>query len=447
MRLVHAIAALVLSTSPAAAEPQAIPPAALRADLRLAVETIERNHPDLAYSVDRARFAQAVKDVERQLDRPMSQTEAWATLAQLNPVLADGHLLIGFDDWRRDSAEAVKHGVGFFPFEVALDDDGTPRILAALGGSATPLAGARIKRINGRDARDVSRELLARAHGDTPAFRRALVGARWWLFHQKIHGVSASYDLVLEGAPRRRYRVVASHQLPAVVARDASFDRLYRCELLPNDSALLTVGAFYWPDKPRFFAFSRDCFARMKAAGVKRLVVDIRTNGGGDDDMWKEGILRYIADRPYKIGSLGTKRVLEPYRDEGEVTGQIVTATIKSEIRPAPDEPLRFAGEVSVLVGPLTYSSAVLFSNVVQDYRFGTLAGVGGAVRTRQSGSVQTLVLPGTELVLSYPRFLLTRPSGATAPPLLQPDRLLAEDPLRPRAAVDALLSSGRHRP
>lgn len=88
----------------------------------------------------------------------------------------------------------------------------------------------------------------------------------------------------------------------------------------------------------------------------------------------------------------------------------------------------------------MTYSSAVLFSNVVQDYGFARVAGIGGAARTWQSGGVQSLVLPNTGLELSFPRFVLARPSGAAEPRLLQPDLPLADDPLHPHAAVDALL-------
>lgn len=441
--LARAAAVLALpATSAVAAGPQIIYPTGLKADLRVAIATIERNHPDLAHSVNRAELMRAVKDIERQLDRPMSQTEAWATLAQLNPLLADGHLLIGFADWRGDSADAMKRGAAFFPFEVALDQSGDLRIVAALGGAPTAFAGARIRSINGRNARTVTGELLARTHGDTPAFRKALLSQRWWLYHQKVYGAPAVYELVLDGAARREYRVPASRALPAILQRDANFERMFACELLPNDNALLTVGAFYWPDKERFFAFTRDCFARMKAASVKRLVIDVRTNGGGDDDMWKEGILRYIADRPYKHGSRYTKRVLESHRNEGEVAGQIITGVIASETQPARDEPLRFGGDVHVLVGPLTYSSALLFSNVVQDYGFAKVAGVGDSARTWQSGGVQNLTLPNTGLVLSFPRFVLARPSGEVEPLLFRPDVRLADDPLRPRAAIDALLET-----
>ena len=417
-----------------------IPAEALRADLRLAIETIEHNHPELGHSVDPARLAAAVADVERRIDRPMTQAEAWSTLARLNPALADGHLLIGLPAWRARSAEAVKRGAGFFPFEVSVDADGVPRILAALGGAPTPLAGRRLLRIDGRDAPEVTRELLARAHGDTPAFRAALLSNRWWLFHRNVYGAPAGYDLVVEGGRRRR--VEASHILPAVLERDASFELLYRCEVRPGGDAILTASAFDWEDHARYFAFTRDCFSRMKAAGTKRLVVDVRANGGGDDSLWKDGILRYIADRPYKIGSTATKRVLERFRSGDEVVGEVVTAPLTSEVQPALDEPLRFKGKLYVLVGPSTYSSAVLFSNVVQDYRFGTVAGTGGAVRSRQSGSTQVTTLPNSGLVLSWPRFVLIRPSGSVDPLMVQPDVALADNPFNPRAAIDALLSA-----
>jgi hypothetical protein len=363
-------------------------------------------------------------------------------LAKLNPVLADGHLLIGLPDWRGESAEAVKRGEPFFPFEVTLDKAGDLIIVSRLGGSATPLVGARIRRINGLGAREVSRELLARAHGDTSLFRRGLVSQRWWLFYRKIYGAPAAFDLVVDGAPQRRYTIPASSDLPAVLQREASFERQFRFELLPDSSALLTIEGFYSEDKARFFAFTRDAFAGMRAAGVRTLVIDVRNNGGGDDDMWKDGILRYIADRPYRHASRYVKRVLEATRDEDEVVGQIVTGTIATDLQLATDEPLRFAGDVYVLVGPSTYSSAILFSNVVQDYGFGAVAGVGGAARTRQSGGVQTVTLPNTGLIVSYPRFVLVRPSGSIDPLLLRPDLPIADDPRHPMASVAAVLSS-----
>ncbi|MDQ2823693.1 MAG: S41 family peptidase [Pseudomonadota bacterium] len=45
--------------------------------------------------------------------------------------------------------------------------------------------------------------------------------------------------------------------------------------------------------------------------------------------------------------------------------------------------PLHFSGKTYVLVGRLTYSYAVLFSDVVQDFDFAQLVGTGGDARAR----------------------------------------------------------------
>jgi len=404
-------AALMALASSGTAPAQTIAPEALRADLRFALDTIERQHPDLAHSVTKAALEREADRVRAQLDHPMDQAEAWTKLAQLNPVLADGHLFIGLPNWRGQAAEAVRQGTGFFPFEVAIDAKDNPIIVSMLGGGSTPLAGRRILRINGHDARDVARSLLARTHGDTPVFRRALLAQRWWLFHAKLYGTPADYDLVLSG-PGKRLTVGAEHMLPAILQRDASFDRLFACRIGTDRSVRLTVASFVWEDKARYLQFTHDCFARIKAASVDRLVIDVSANGGGNDDMWKDGILRYVATRPYKQGSTYLKR---------EGSGAAIAGFIENATQPVADEPLHFAGKVTVEIGPLTYSSAVLFANVVRDYRFGVLAGVGGAARTQQSGGVRNVTLPNTGLILSYPRFVLDPPAGSAVPKLLQP--------------------------
>jgi hypothetical protein len=420
-----ALSGLLVLASAAAAQPRGdvIAADALRADLRFALDAIARLHPDPGHSIEQHRLARIARRIEARLDRPMTRNQAWAVLAQLNPVLADGHLLIGIADWRGESQQAREAGSGFFPFEVALTDDLEVRIVSALGGAASPLAGRRLRRINGVDAGVIARVLLARMHGDTPRFRRALLAQRWWLYFRMIYGAPPAYDLELAGPGPRRMTVEASLAVPETLRREAEFERQFRFELLPNSSARLTINSFSWPDKERFFAFTRQAFATMRTQGTRTLEIDVSQNSGGDDDMWRDGILRYIADRPYRNGSRYLKRVIEGHVGEGEVVGQIVHGRIETQVEPVRDEPLHFAGEVRVVIGALTYSSAVLFSNVVHDYGFGRLVGIGGAARRRQSGSVQTLTLPNSGLVLSYPRFVLDPPSGPAGRSLLEPSR------------------------
>lgn len=378
----------------------------------------------------------AARKIERGLTRPMTQAQAWLAIAKLNPILADGHLFIGLPNWREVGLRSTAQDSGLFPFEVSVGSRGDLTIVSALGGGSTPFAGQRIRRINGRDAGQVMQELSTRVHGDTRLFRSALLSRRWWFFYAEAFGVPAEFQVDLMAAGEQR--IAASLEKPAFLKQEASFEQTYRCDVA-NQRAVLTVKSFAWPDKAQFLAFTHDCFAKIAAMGADRLVVDVRQNGGGDDDFWRDGILRYIADRPYKHGSRYVKRVLQP--QAGESAGDLVAGLIESEVKPSASEPLRFKGQLYVLIGPQTYSSAILFSNVVQDYGFGKVAGVGGAVRTRQSGGVRSLRLPNTGLVLYYPRFVLDRPSGAGKPVYVEPDLRAPDDLLDENAAANALLN------
>lgn len=91
-----------------------------------------------------------------------------------------------------------------------------------------------------------------------------------------------------------------------------------------------------------------------------------------------------------------------------------------------------------MLIVPATYSSGILFTNVVLDYGFATVASSGGAARATQSGGVQTVKLSRTQVGLVVQRFPLKRSSGVEG--LVQPDIPIADDPFRPEAAIEALL-------
>ncbi|MCC6926083.1 S41 family peptidase [Novosphingobium sp.] len=387
-----------------------ISPEHIKADLELAVKTILLRHPDLSHSTSRKAIEGQARRIARQIKGPTDQAGAWSLLAQLNPVLADGHLFIGFPAWRdRDRVPIAAEG-GFFPFEIALDSNGSPTILAELGGAQSTLAGKRIQSINGVDAGSVAHALMARAHGDSTAFRRALTGERWWLFYALRFGQPRVFSLKLRGEHRPR-TVLPSSSAAANLQRESQFEQAYSCQQTKPGTVLLKLGSFAWDDKARYLAFTRECFSRIRTWGSKRLVIDISSNGGGDDEFWKEGVLRYLAKAPYRHGSTYRKRQPDGSIAHGEID---IPATSEET------EPLRFPGCVTVKIGLQTYSSAVLFANVIRAEKLGSVTGLGGAVRTRQSGGVQSMTLPHTGLVLFYPRFVVDTPDKGTAPSWLR---------------------------
>ena len=409
------------ATRAATIAPPTFTPEQLRADLAALATALHDMPPDLAHTTDPKKVTELLDVLSRQIGTAsLDRDAAWRLFATLNPVLGDGHLFVGFVDWRAEARAHLASGGVFFPFEVSVAPDGGIYVEGDLGGHSSSLAGARVERVNGIDARVVTTALLSRVHGDTPAFRAALLSRRFWLYYWKVFGAPGKFDFALAGSAP--LRVAGSAALPAVLADEDSFETQFRLDLLPNDAAVLTVSSFAWGDKAQFLAFTRAAFEKMRAAGTKNLIIDVRANGGGNDEMWIEGLLPYFATKPYRWASHFRKRVVVADPARHEAVGDIVDGEVETWIPPQPDNPLRFMGKVYVLVGSSTYSSAVVFSNVVQDFGFGTIAGVGGSVRAATTGGTRRTTLPNCGLIVVSPRFVLTRPSGKTRPILLTPD-------------------------
>lgn len=419
-------------------EPVVFTPEQLRADLASLESALARTHPDPSHSVDPAALARAVADTRAKLDHPMSADEAWKVMSGLNPVMADGHLTVVYPGG--PTAEIQRHLKSdgrLFPYAVHVTGTAI-YVRSLLDGSTTPLAGKRIESIDGVPGEVIVGKLLAHMNGDTPAVRADFLSDRFAFWYWKFFGAPRSFQLRIDGAES----VTDGSGAAPAAYREKTFEELFRFELLDGQAALLTIDQFYWNDKPKFYEFTRAAFERMRDAGTQTLVIDIRANGGGDDDVWIEGIMPYVATKPFRNGSTYLLKIIEGRAKEGQKVGDVVRGVQDSVYAPQLENPLRFKGRVYVLISPHTYSSAVLFSTAVQDNGFATLVGVGGGARGTQSGGIQFIKLPNTQMTFVVPRFVLTRASGQAG--LLQPDVLVVNDPFRPMAAVESILQLDR---
>jgi hypothetical protein len=438
-----AIMLCLLAASPAAPSETLYAPEALQADLRFLREAIDRTHPEPGLFVSRETLRKAYGKVEEQLRQPLNRDQAWRAFSALNPVFADGHMFVVQADWDAQTRAHLAGGGVLFPYEVQVDAAGGMIIRTDLGGAGSALAGMRIEQINGIPAARVAHELLALMAGDTPALRAHLLSRRMWFYYWKAFGAPPQFDLVVARPDGpARIRIAGSGKIPASLPDNgpSGFDKTFHLELLPGKAALLTVNQFQWPDKQAFYAFTRDAFTKIRDAGVTTLIIDVRENTGGDDDMWKTGLLPYLADKPFRNASSYVKKVVAGRQSGTEQVGDVVHGFGDTWVEPDLSNPLHFSGKTYVLVGRITYSSAVLFSNVMQDFGFGQLAGAGGYARTRQTGGAAGFVLPNTRLQVTIPRFVVDRPSGEREPALVQPDIVLPDSPFDRRVTVNALL-------
>lgn len=419
-------------------------PAQLQADVASLRAFIDATHPEISHSASPQQLQQALQQLETQLSAPMHPTEFWLHAARLNPLFNDAHWSVNLPQAEADLT-ALASTAGLFPLELHLRPDGEMLVLAEAGGKKSPWQGAIIQQINGIAAAQIGRELLALRHGDTPLNRANLLGPVFQLFYAKRYGTPAQFELQLELQGKVQNLTLPASRKTAVLGKTGvTFADNFQYKALSSNAAYLKIGSFDWEDDKAIAAFTKDAFSQIKTSGAKTLLIDVRENRGGNDSVWIEHLLPYLADQAFRVGSFSRKKVVASRASVAEPAGLVIDGEFKTWYPASLDNPLRFQGQVFVLTGRRTYSSAVQFCNVMQDFGFATLVGESSYVRSRSTGGIQFYQLPHSKLQIIVPRFWAARPAGGSTEQLLTPDWLLPDDVTDPDALINAVLATSR---
>jgi len=419
-----------------------IQPQQVEEDLTAWLEWLDKTHPDLSYTLgDVDGFYQNIESLKKDIKEPISIRQLWRKLTVLNSQLSDGHTGIVFDSTRKLTQQHLENGGGIFPFALVFDDSKLV-ITDKVDGKPSKLKGYSIKKINGMAIEQVLQPLLARMHGDSLRHRKALLAKRFASYYWLYFGNEKEFVIDVVN-PKGKINInnveVAASQAP--LSMDKVFEHSYQFDILDADTAKLVIKKFNWPNRERYFTFMESAFKQMKERKIKKLIIDIRENGGGDDDMWKEGIVKYIATQPWRHGSTYKVKIIEGRQSEENKLGEVVAGELEANNQVVLDNPYRFEGEVYVLIGAYTYSSSILFANTVQDHGFATLVGEATGGKSGQTGGLQEFTLPNSQLVVFAPRFLLARPKGGQHKEAVQPDIKLSYDKVEPEQLVEQLMT------
>jgi C-terminal processing protease CtpA/Prc len=172
-------------------------------------------------------------------------------------------------------------------------------------------------------------------------------------------------------------------------------------------------------------------FAVIRRDRVTRLVIDVSSNDGGASAVGNM-IIKHIFQKPYRNYSMSWKRS-EAYlakltswgfRDDSyqkAAPGEMLhfpSGTVVPDRVPHP-----FEGKVIVVIGPETFSSAIMFATLVQDNNMATLAGespVNG--HPTHFGEMYSTSLPNSQLELRFGVKEWVRPAGRGKENKLLPD-------------------------
>jgi hypothetical protein len=305
--------AVVAAALPAAAVAQDL--TSWRQDLRIIAEQVPARHPNAFYRMSRASWDSAVRSIDSRLPQ-MSRDQAIVAFMQLVALVNDGHTAI---NPLFDRAMSVR----YYPVEFHRFEDGL--YIKSAAPKYASIVGAKVLRVGKVSADEAMRLVGTTIPHENEWFLRAWVGTRLNLA-EVLHGLgitddAASLGLAVERDGRTQNVILepagvlppASHGPMSGIDKSGWIDMRgagpgalwtrnghtpYWWEFSTPDSTLYVSyrGVISMPN-PTNEQFWAGVFAAVDSLPVKRMVIDLRQNPGGNS-FYNRQVVRGIIARP-----------------------------------------------------------------------------------------------------------------------------------------------------
>lgn len=461
MRIFLTLAALFAGFAtlilPLRAEAQVFQPEALAEDFAVLRAAIEEGHPGALRYTSAEELSRVFDAAAAGLDQPMDARALFVRMAPVVAALRDGHTSLDLSE--ADSA-AFREQAQVLPLKVFVRD-GRLFVLRDLsvGADGHSVAGREILSINGADVRDVLAQMMRATPGDGAIVsgreQRLSKDLRFNRLYALLVGPAPRYRIELRGRFGSQVRTVEGMTLAALdEAWAAHFpqDRAERpvAEIsFRNDGvAVLTVRSFegYLDEarEQRLDSFFAETFTSLRERATRALVLDVRDNGGGQDELGRQ-LFAYLAERPFNYYSglyvqseqfsffqHSDPPVPGPPPDlyERDAEGRLRWREHANYGLHEP-EANRFAGPVYILMNGGSYSTTAEFLSVAHANRRAVFIGeeAGGGYYGNTSGLVLTVTLPNSGLRLRLPvqRYELAVAGFAAADHGVPPDHAVLQ--------------------
>lgn len=433
--------------------PDVFEPATVLADFEDLYTSLEAAHFDLFARTPREEQDRVYRALRDSVSGPMSREQVEVLFQRFVAAGRIAHARIeppsaAWAHYRTQGGTAV-------PLAVRVED-GRVSVLHVVGAEGVEV-GDTVVAIEGENPLAWLDRLRAHVSADNDLL--ASTQMEWqlprliWIEHGEVEGLWL--EIERQGLRHRaRCPALSRAEYEAASASSPShfeLDANHReARMIEPGLAYLRPGPFYdnRPDAPSpwdpsaFVAFVDGAFASFLDAEATALIVDLRTNPGGDNS-FSDPLVAWFATQPFRFTSAfrvksseaarrsNAQRIQPASTDEESVAvryerafaatppGEVFDFPI-SLVQPRTDR--RFTGKVYILIDRHTYSNAVAVAALAQDYGFATILGQETADLASTYGAMETFSLPRTGIEVGFPKAQIVRPSGDTSARGVVPD-------------------------
>lgn len=421
--------------SPATKLPQDL----LRKDYSVLRNILEKKHPSIYWYTPRDSMDIYFDAYYRAIpDSMTAQQFAWQILAPLVDKIHCGHTSVGSSKAYRKWA--VGKRLPSFPLYFKVWGD-TMAVSANLNRKDSIFKrGTWVTSVNGI----TNKELIASMFGYLPEDGYAdnvnyiRLSGNFPYYHRNIYGISKKYSITYLDSGGIEKKAVLPLFVPVVdtakkTQREQMPDvpkvnRLLRYRSFSIDStgklATLTLNTF---SKGKLRSFFRRSFRELRQQNINSLVLDLRSNGGGNVAS-STLLTKYISRLPFKVADsvYGVSQRLGPYTryikhgffnnvellfiGNKKKDGKYHVGLLERKIY-QPKKRNHFNQKVFVLTNGPTFSAAALFCNAVKGQAGITLVGeeTGGGWHGNSGIMIPDIILPHSKNTVRLPLFKLVQ--------------------------------------
>lgn len=244
---------------------------------------------------------------------------------------------------------------------------------------------------------------------DTHDFPAATESEKYWKINQADNKFFWMYDMIY--GPQRQYnveyRIAGKIEHKTVNAVPLEQVGCLRPNPKYNDTTLLkttvkdrvgimTVKTFYNDflkgGQRHFTGFLDSSFTALNAAHIDKLIIDIRSNGGGNDNNGAL-LVSYFINHPF------------PFYKSLTSTRKVFTVNDHPGLGMQQPNKIQFAGKVVILINGKSFSAAADFAAFMRSNNRALFVGeeTGGGYEGNTSGPRQEIFLPNTGIEVDVP--------------------------------------------
>lgn len=375
-------------------------------DLDQYVDFIKQTHPRITFTADTQLLDITINDIRKKITDSMPANKVWDLFASLNPIFNDAHVgLIGpekmYQEYLSNSGSELPFSVNIKAGEMYLDQ--------AISLDGRSLVNKKVISINGIASAEILKTLLPKMRGESESLRELILSRRFPIFYTMYYGVFKRYELELMDKNQDTFQIsiasngIGNENALGLIEENYSYEKI-------NDSvAYLKIMSFEIEHKDTFKSFLEDSFSKIHSNNIHNLILDIGENGGGARDL-SDLLLDHLTTERYTATSKVEARVTEENKKmiPGANIGDVVAVPFPSWVQPK-NEVTVFKGNVYVLVSEQSYSQAIVFATIVQDFNLGRIVGEETAGKANQTGQVQKINLDHTGFTAYCPIYIFHR--------------------------------------